>query len=187
MKKENKAANGSQAKVNSKTTDNAQNASQNVEEIKIPQFISLESTLGAIVLLASRSQSHKFLFMSDLEWLVMPAIAQKQFMLFRNPKNEPVAFVSWAKVSVDVEKRLLSGQTKLQPQDWNSGDKLYVMDVVSPFAQGKEVLNQLQQNQLKGQDVNILRPSKDKKGLESVSLAKFLEDQAANQQTAKVN
>lgn len=159
------------------TKETQDNKTPQNQEIKIPQFISLESTLGAIALLASRSQSHKYLFMSDLEWLVMPPIAQKQFTLFRNDKNEPVAFVSWAKVSEDVEKRLLSGQTKLQPQDWKSGDKIYVMDVISPFAQGKEVLNQLQQNQLKDQKVNILRPSKEKKGLESVALDKFVADQ----------
>lgn len=161
------------------------------QEIKIPQFISLESTLGAIVLLASRSQSHKYLFMSDLEWLVMPSIAKQQYTLFRNDKNEPVAFVSWAKVSEDVEKRLLEGQTKLQPQDWKSGDRLYVMDVISPFGQGNEVLSQLSQKHLKGQQVNILRPSKEKKGLESVDLDKFLQDQLLAKQTngldAKVN
>ena len=122
--------------------------------------------------------SHKYLFTADLEWLVLPPVSQKQCSLFRSKKNEPVAFVSWAKVSEEVEKRLLSGQTKLQPKDWNSGDKIYIMDIISPFTQGKDVLKQLQSNQLKDETVNILRPSKEKKGFETVSLDKFLEEEA---------
>lgn len=179
-KKENKVSNNAQ-KVETQN-DN--------QEIRVPQFISLESTIGAIALLAARSQTHKYLFMSDLEWLVLPPVSQKQFTLFRSKKNEPIAFVSWAKISADVEKRLLSGQTKLQPQDWNSGDKTYIMDVISPFAQGKEVLKQLQENQLKGQKVSILRPSKEKNGLESLSLEIFLQDnkvEAIEAEKKKVN
>lgn len=147
----------------------------NQKNVQIPQFLSLESTIGAISLLASRSQAHKHLFLSDLEWLVLPAIAQKQFTLFRSEKNEPVAFVSWAKINDEVEKRLLSGTIKLQPKDWNSGDKLYIVDIISPFANSKEILKKLQENQLKDKDVKILRPAKGKKGLEPVNVKEFLE------------
>lgn len=155
-------------KVAQTKDDNNKQASQR------SNILSLESTLGAISLLSSRSQSHKYLFLSDLEWLIMPSLFLKQFALFRNKQNEPLAFVNWAKVNDDVEKRLCSGVTKLQPKDWNSGDKIYIMDVISPFTPSRELLKQLGESQFKDQDVFILMPGKDKKSLEPKKLHDFL-------------
>jgi cytolysin-activating lysine-acyltransferase len=144
-----------------------ENTSQNDnKKIEIPAFIAIESTLGAISILSMKSQSHKYVFAGDYEWLFLPSIALKQFALFRSNKNEPVAFVSWASVSEEVEKRLAVGITKLQPKDWNSGDRLYIIDIISPFASQQEVLTQLNNNQLKDKEVKILSPKKDGKGLE---------------------
>lgn len=143
-------------------------------KIQIPQFIALESTLGAITILAMKSQSHKYLFTSDLEWLVIPAVAQRQFMLFRNSKNEPISFVSWANISDETEKRLLSGSLKLQPKDWNSGNKKYVIDVISPFVSTKEVLKELKEKYFKEEEIKIMQPKKGGKGLEGILLEEFL-------------
>lgn len=144
------------------------------DKIQIPQFIALESTIGAISLLAMRSQSHKYLFLSDLEWLLLPAVSQKQFRIFRNNKNEPIAFVSWANIDDAVEKRLLDGSLKLQPKDWNSGSKKYVIDVISPFVAVKEILKELKSNHFKDEEIKIMRPKKDGKGFDSVMLEEFL-------------
>ena len=83
---------------NNQSSDNSKNKS-----LQLPQFIALESTVGAVVLLMMKSQSHKYLFTSDLEPLIFPPIIHKQFTLFRNNKNEPLAFISWAKVNEEVE------------------------------------------------------------------------------------
>ncbi|MBL6665278.1 MAG: toxin-activating lysine-acyltransferase [Rickettsiales bacterium] len=149
---------------------------ENQEPTKIPQYLALESTLGVISLLASKSNAHKYLFLSDLEWLIIPPLTKKQFVVFRSKKNEPIAFVSWANVSEEVETRLLSGSTKLQPKDWDSGDKTYIMDVISPFAKSKDVLKELQEKHLKNKKAKILAPNKDKskKGFESKDLKEFL-------------
>jgi cytolysin-activating lysine-acyltransferase len=135
----------------------------NKESIRLPDFIATESAVGAVAMLAAKSQSHKYLFSSDYEWLVIPPIAQKQFSLFRGQKNEPVAFVSWASVSDEVEERLLKGVTKLQPQDWKSGDKLYIIDIISPYNVRKEILKQLQEKQFKNQDIKVIRSTKEGK------------------------
>lgn len=143
----------------SKASDDSKNKS-----LQLPQFIALESTVGAVVLLATKSQSHKYLFISDLEPLIFPPIMHKQFTLFRNNKNEPLAFISWAKVNEEVEKRLLSGVMKLKPQDWNSGDRIYIIDAITSLPSTKEFLKQLQENKFKDQKVNILKPKIDDKG-----------------------
>ncbi len=136
------------------------------KKIEVPAFIAIESTLGAISILSMKSQSHRYVFTGDYEWLFLPPVALKQFVLFRNSKNEPIAFVSWALVNEEVEKRISSGTTKLQPKDWKSGDKIYIMDIISPFASQKEVLIQLNENQLKGKEARVLSPKKDGNGLE---------------------
>jgi len=53
-----------------------------------------------------RSAPHRHLFVGDLEWLLLPPIALKQFRLWRRD-NMPVAFASWAMLSDEVEARLI--------------------------------------------------------------------------------
>jgi len=152
--------------MTSKPKTHENNDKKDNKKIEVPAFIAIESALGALSILSMKSQSHRYVFTGDYEWLFLPPIALKQFVLFRNNKNEPIAFVSWASVSAEVEKRISSGITKLQPKDWNSGDKIYIMDIVSPFASQKEILIELNQNQLKDKEVRVLSPKKDGNGLE---------------------
>lgn len=168
-------------------TDVNKDNTPNMNKIKLPAFVSLESALGAVSMLAMKSANHKYLFVSDYEWLVIPPVALKQFVVFRTEKNEPIAFISWAKINEDVEKRLLSGSIKLKPQEWNSGDKLYIIDMISPFGIGKEILKQLNDKMFKDKDVKIIRPRKDGKGIESKLLRDVIKEfEEANQQ-ATVN
>ena len=165
----NKSKNNTEAKNSKKSSNEIKSQEKKVinsdkEKIQIPQFVALESTLGAISLLAMKSQSHKYLFTADLEWLVVPAVAQKQFRLFRNNKNEPVAFVSWANIDDEIEARLLSGSLKLQPRDWNGGKKKYIIDIISPFIAVREVLKELKENHLKDEEVYLYCRSGNRSG-----------------------
>jgi hemolysin-activating ACP:hemolysin acyltransferase len=47
----------------------------------------------------------------------------------------PRAFVSWAYLSEEAETRFLRGD-RLTTQDWMSGDRLWLMDLVAPYGQG---------------------------------------------------
>lgn len=155
------------AKVTNKETGNT-------SQLQVPTFISVESTIGAVSLLAMKSQSHKYLFLSDYEWLIMPAISTKQFVLFRGQQNEPVAFISWACVSNQVEKRMTEITSKLQPADWKSGENIYIMDIISPFGPAKALLKQLYEKQFQGKSVYVLRPKADGKGVERKLLKEIL-------------
>jgi len=140
------------------------------QKASIPSYISMESVVGAACLLAAKSTMHKHLFASDYEWLIFPAIRLKQFFLLRSKNNEPVAFVSWAMINDEVEKRLLSGVVKLKPSDWNSGNKMFIIDVISPFVPESEIMKQLNDGRLKGREVNVLVPKNNSKGFEIKSL-----------------
>lgn len=149
------------------------NKSNKLEEDKkttIPNYIAMESVIGAVCLLATKSNTHRHLFASDYEWLILPAIRLRQFSLLRNKKNEPMAFVSWALVSDNVEKRLLDGILKLKPAEWKSGNKIYIIDVISPFISELEIMKQLNNGYLKDSEAKILIPKKDSKGFRARTL-----------------
>ncbi len=57
-----------------------------------------------------QSRAHRHLFVGDMEWLLVPPIAHRQFRLWRRanmPPKRPGAYASWAMLSDEVEARLM--------------------------------------------------------------------------------
>ena len=145
------------------------------QEISIPSFIGIESTIGATLLLIMKSATHKHLFASEFEWRVLPAIATKQSRIFRSEKNEPVAFISWASVSEEVEKRILAtGSVKLASNEWLSGDKVILVDVISPVIPSQKILEEFQEKAKVS--MNLLHKNNEKKVFELKELKSFLQE-----------
>jgi cytolysin-activating lysine-acyltransferase len=149
-----------------KQTENSKNTPQ--------EYASLENILGAVLLLNTKSPTNRYLFSKEYEWLVIPAIITKQFILLRNKNNEPLAFISFAYVNQEVEKRLLSGIIKLSPAEWQCGNILYIIDIVSPFTPVANILKIIHDERFKDKEVKILRPSKDKKAMEAALLSEVI-------------
>lgn len=148
---------------------------QETQKNNIPYHISMESAIGSVLLIATKSQSYKYLFSHDYEWMIIPPIAAGQYSLFRNKRNEPIAFVSFASVNEEVEKRIIAGSLKLSPADWTSGDKLYIIDVISPFIPVIDILKELNDGQFKDKNIKILRPNENQKGKNNpIRLKEFL-------------
>lgn len=125
--------------------------------------------LGDICWLMAQSPSHKHMFLADLEWLIIPALTAKQFRVLK-ADNKPMAYVSWAFLSEEAEARLLSGQRRLRPADWKSGDRLWVVDLVAPFGGREEVLRNLKEQNFAEQKISALRSRADGKGFEAWEL-----------------
>jgi cytolysin-activating lysine-acyltransferase len=136
---------------------------------------SIEGVLGSVSWIMTRSPFHKHLFITDLEWLVIPPIMLRQMRLFRNEKM-PLAYISWAYLSEEAEKRFLSGAAKLAPKDWKSGNRLWIVDNISLKGSAQQFLKILQEQVFKKEKAKILRPKKDGKGVEGVLLKDFLEE-----------
>lgn len=90
----------------------------------------------------SQSPLHKNLFLSDLEWKVMVPVMPQQFRLFYD-QQKPVDVVFWAFVNGEVAQRLASDDKRLRPQDWKSGDRREVVEIVAPFGGEAEMLKDL--------------------------------------------
>lgn len=120
----------------------------------VPRTVA--EALGQIVWLLSQSPAHRELRIKDLEWSIMPAVLHEQFRVFRfgplpgSSSIEPEAFAKaglnkegleqlpvgvaiWAKLSADAEAKLEKGE-RLAPQEWRSGDRVWLVELISPFA-----------------------------------------------------
>lgn len=62
----------------------------------------------------------------------------------RNPQEKPVGVVFWAFVNDEVAQRLVGGDKRLRPQDWKSGDKREVVEIVAPFGRAEEMVKDLE-------------------------------------------
>ncbi len=116
-----------------------------------PEQKTIANMLGEVVWLMTQSAQHKIFFVSDLEWLAMAPILLKQFRVFYatdkdaagGEQSKPIGVVLWAAVNEEVEARLAAGNAKMRPQDWRSGDRLWVVDVIAPFGGHDAMLQDL--------------------------------------------
>lgn len=109
---------------------------------------TVAAVLGEIVWLLSQSPRHRNnLLISDLEWMVMPAILNGQFRIFK-AKDKPVAVAIWAFVSDEVQKRLELGGGKLRTDEWRSGPHAWLLELVAPFGHPDKILQELLQTVL---------------------------------------
>ena len=93
----------------------------------------------------TRSPNHRYFFISDLEWMVMQPVSLGQFRIFQGEEH-PVGVLLWAYVNEEVENRLKQGVTRLSPNDWKSGDRLWLIDAITPFGNTQQMLDDLTQN-----------------------------------------
>ncbi len=110
---------------------------------------------GEIVWLMSQSAAHKHFAIADLEWMVMPAVLLNQYCLFHD-QARPVGAALWAFLSEEAEAKLSLNPVRLRPDDWNSGDRCWLVDLIAPGATPENtltavMLDDLRRTALKGQ------------------------------------
>lgn len=93
--------------------------------------------LGEMTWLLTQSPLHRALAIGDLEWLVMPALIAEQFYIFRDGER-PVGLALWARTTQEGEAKLGWGMVepanRLSLEEWTSGDRIWLVDLVAPFA-----------------------------------------------------
>lgn len=102
-----------------------------------PHPPTVSHLLGEMTWLLTQSPLHRHFQIGDLEWLVMPALLTEQFYLFRDA-GRPVGLATWAKCGPEAERKLDGGMiepgNRLSLDEWRSGDRLWLVDLVAPFA-----------------------------------------------------
>ncbi len=116
---------------------------------------TVATMFGEVVWLFTQSPKHKNFFLFDLEWLVMTPIMLQQFRVFYAP-DRPIGVALWAFVNEAVEKRLMSGNARLAPNDWKSGDRLWLVDIVAPYGGQDEMIKDLKEKVFPNQEIKFL-------------------------------
>jgi cytolysin-activating lysine-acyltransferase len=102
--------------------------------------------LGSAVWLWMHSARHKQMPLLTLPTILLPAIKQRQFILAAEA-GQPVFYMSWANLSYEAEQRYLEHPLHLGEDEWNSGDRMWILDWVAPFGHSR-AMSRLLENQL---------------------------------------
>lgn len=101
-----------------------------------PTHKSEAELFGAMTWLWMHSPTHRRCPLYELERLLLPALKTGQFMLAleNNEKQQPAGLMTWANFSAQAEQQYLQSLDRtLQPSDWQSGDRPWILDWVVPF------------------------------------------------------
>ena len=97
------------------------------------------AAFGAMVSMMMKSPAYHHHSLVDLEWLLVPAILNNQFMLnmtrTESGASIPGAFTIWAQVSEDVDRRLSANPAiplRLSQEEWKSGDIVWLIEAIGP-------------------------------------------------------
>lgn len=114
------------------------------------------SMLGEIVWLMAHSKLHQDWPIASIFQWVMPALMHKQCRLYRR-NGRPVAYVAWARMSKEVEENYVLNPKSLQPKDWTSGDRNWLVDWIAPFGDSAAVIQDLREGIFKDEVGRALR------------------------------
>ena len=125
-------------------------------------------SFAQIVAVLMRDPNFRNMRLADLEWLVLPPVMAAQFRLAQIPMQQgraqdggilvPVAVALWARVSAQLDNGLsdnLDKQVRLRPNEWASGDHLWLMAVAGDQRALPKFLEQLGETEFKGQRVKM--------------------------------
>jgi cytolysin-activating lysine-acyltransferase len=135
------------------------------EDVRRRTAIALRrsAALAQIITVLMRSPQHRHLALADLEWLVFPPLLTGQFSVAQlnskdGKRSVPAAVVLWASVSPEVDKRLsqnLSSPVRLRPDEWKSGEQLWLIEAAGDARILNGLLRQLSDAVFKGKDVRV--------------------------------
>ena len=131
-----------------------------------PPKPTVSHMLGEMTWLLQQSPLHRHFSIADLEWMIMPPLMLEQYRIFRgnpNPPKEgeeatpgttPMGLALWAMLGQEAEQKLndmvmggpmsgKGGPVKLRPDEWRSGDRLWLIDLIAPFATAENKLAQV--------------------------------------------
>ncbi|WP_050529105.1 toxin-activating lysine-acyltransferase [Pseudaestuariivita atlantica] len=89
---------------------------------------------GDLCFLYFRSDAHRDKSFALMRWIVQVPVDLGQYkIMYAN--DIPRAAFTFAMLNDAAEQKLLSG-TALQPAEWQSGQQMWIMDVLAPYGQG---------------------------------------------------
>lgn len=130
---------------------------------RVAATMRVSVAFAQVVSVLMRSPVHKHFSLADLEWLVMPPLLTGQCRVAEakaqpDGPGTPVAAALWASVSPEVDKRLsqnLNAPVRLRPDEWKSGDILWLVEAVGDGRVVVSLLKQLDETTFRGLTVKM--------------------------------
>jgi len=119
------------------------------------------STGYALELLAQSSYHRQQAIGNYFRTEVLPALWVNQARLYKTPEDVPVALVTWAWLSEEVEREVHATGRALQQHEWNCGDRLFFNDWITPYNNIREVLHDMTHNIFPDEVATSLRRRQD--------------------------
>lgn len=114
--------------------------------------------LGPVTWLMMQQTHTRHTLISELEWRVIPALMLDQAKLYMRD-DSPLAYVSWARLSPELGQRYRHPPHQLSFNDWNSGEDIWLVDVVAPFGGIPKIMEDLRHQVFAGKAIQQLAPT----------------------------
>lgn len=121
------------------------------------------ASFAEVVTLMMRSHKHRHAFLAELDWLLTPAIATRQFSVAQAQQNDgkvstPVAAIMWASVSPEVDARLSEAREspRLRPSEWLSGQIPWLIETIGDPRAASMLLKRLVETRFSGTGVKTI-------------------------------
>lgn len=101
--------------------------------------------LGEVVAVMMNSPLHSKYAISDVINNFLPPLDLGQFRIYKK-NNKPVALLTWAYLSEEIENKYMNEQYDLKLEDWNSGDRLWFIDFMAPFGGVEDIKKDIKSN-----------------------------------------
>ena len=101
-----------------------------------------QSDLEKVLFILSLSDKHETWTIKDIQRLVIPPLKLNQYRIYAD-KEVPLCYASWAMLPEEAEEGYKNKTRKIQPEDWNSGDNLWLIDVICPFGGTRTAMKRL--------------------------------------------
>ena len=112
--------------------------------------------IGEVTSLLICSDLHRKYLVDDIGLVFLPPIDLDQFRIYK-ANEQPIALITWAFLTEDIEKKYLTGNYTLTHDDWHSGDRAWVIDFLAPFGHAKQVAHDLKYNIFPDQSARSIR------------------------------
>ena len=99
--------------------------------------------LGAVARLWMHSARHRKLAPTLQSRILMAPLEAQQYLVASVADDDgdfvPVAYMAWANFNAESEARFVrqSDRLRLLPEDWDSGDRMWITDWVAPFGHAR--------------------------------------------------
>jgi len=111
-----------------------------------PLVVSSSTDIGYITYLMSRAAPYRSWSADRIMEMLLPALRSQQLRLYCDSAGSPIAFAAWAWVDDKTDLALQKREIALAPEEWCSGNRLWILHFLAPFGGARGVIRELRNN-----------------------------------------